>query len=266
MLLHVGTFNLAIDCDRTSPWHALAPRTRVLCAVLFVFASALTPHGHWWTWLIYGLGLLGLIRLSQIQLPVLLRRVGVEFLFIAAVLLGTLFRPGGTPVFEWGWLRLTSEGLTVLGSVTLKSLLALLMLNLLVLTTAIPALFQALVELRMPPLLVAILAAMYRYIGVLVDEFTAMRQAALARNLMNQRRWQRQVVAHMMGSLFIRTYERGERVHQAMLARGYTGLPPVEALPQGGRADVIALSLTGLLLLAGQAVYLFTPAALAASP
>jgi cobalt/nickel transport system permease protein len=256
ILLHLGTLHLAVECDRVSPWHRLTPRTRVLCAFLFVFASSLTPNGRWLTWLVYGLGLLVLIGISRVSLPVLLRRVGVEFLFIAAVLLGTLFRPGGEPVLEWGWLRITTEGLTVLASVTLKAALALLMLNLLVLTTTIPKLFHALSELRTPPLLVAILASMYRYIGVLLAEFTAMRRAALCRNLMSHPRWHRQVVGNMLGSLFIRTYERGDRIHQAMLARGYSGLPPLEQTPQSSAADPLALTLMTLLLLLGQAVYL----------
>jgi cobalt/nickel transport system permease protein len=104
--------------------------------------------------------------------------------------------------------------------------------------------------------LVAILASMYRYINVLIGEFNAMRRAAESRNLMGSNRWQRLVVGNMMGALFIRTYERGERVYQAMLARGYQGIPPVEKVPKGGRRDVVALTLTVIVALLGQAVYL----------
>jgi cobalt/nickel transport system permease protein len=187
---------------------------------------------------------------------VLLKRIAVEFAFIGAVLLGTLFRDGGEVIWSWGPLRITTVGLMVLGSVTLKALLSLIMVNVLTLTTSIPALLNALVALRVPPLLVAILASMYRYIGVLIGEFNAMRRAAASRNLMGSNRWQRLVIGNMMGSLFIRTYERGDRVYQAMLARGYQGLPPVEKMPPGGRNDMIALTLTIILALIGQAIYL----------
>jgi len=84
-----------------------------------------------------------------------------------------------------------------------------------------------------------------------------MRRAAASRNLMSNNRSARLVVGNMMGSLFIRTYERGERVYQAMLARGYQGIPPVEKVPPGGRRDVMALTLTVIVALLGQAVYLF---------
>ncbi len=256
MLLHVGAFHLDIDSKRATPWHTLAPHTRLLCALLIVFAIVLTANGHWWTWAIYGLALLGLVLLSRVTLLVLLKRVAVESVFISVVLLGTLFREGGRVLWAWGPLKITTAGLTILGSVTFKALLSLLVLNVLTLTTSIPALLNALLILRTPPLLVAILASMYRYINVLIGEFNAMRRAAESRNLMGSNRWQRLVVGNMMGALFIRTYERGERVYQAMLARGYQGIPPVEKVPKGGRRDVVALTLTVIVALLGQAVYL----------
>ena len=256
MLLHIGAFHLDIDSQQTTPWHRLIPRTRVICALLFVFATALTPNGRWLTWLVYGLGLLTLILTARLTLPVLLRRVAIEFTFVGVVIVGTLFREGGTVLWQWGWLKVTTVGLTVLGSVALKALLSLLMLNLLVLTTSIPALLNALADLKMPPLLIAIIASMYRYINVLVDEFNTMRRAAQSRNLLNHRGRQRLVFGNMIGSLFVRTYERGDRIHRAMLSRGYQNIPPLQEHPRPGRIDTIAITMMILLLLLGQAVLL----------
>lgn len=256
MLLHIGAFHLDIDSQHQTPWHRIIPRTRILCALLIVFAIVLTPNGHWLTWAIYGMAGLCLLMLSQITLPVLLKRMLVESAFISVVLLGTLFRSGGQVVWHWGALQITTVGLTILGSVTFKALLSLLFLNVLTLTTSIPALLNALIDLRTPPLLVAILASMYRYLGILVEEFTCMRRAAISRNLLSNPRHQRLIVGSMFGSLFIRTYERGERVHQAMLSRGYQGLPPFREMPQSGSGDIVALTLTALLALLGQAIYL----------
>jgi cobalt/nickel transport system permease protein len=252
MLLHIGAFHLDIDSQGTSIWHRLTPRIRLICSLLFVFATALTPNGHWWTWIIYGSGLAVLLALTQITLSVLLKRVAIESSFLVVVLLGALFRSDGIVLWHWGWLRITDVGLTVLGSVTLKAVLCLIMLNLLVLTTAIPALLHALVALRMPPLLVAIFAAMYRYIYVLLEEFSIMRRAAASRNLMGSSKQQRLVVGNMIGALFVRTYDRGDRIHQAMLARGYTGLPPVMEIPQEKRIDKAFLALVLSLTLLGR--------------
>jgi cobalt/nickel transport system permease protein len=258
MLFHIGAFALAVDSQHQSVWHRLTPRTRLLCVLLFVFAIALTPNGHWWSWAIYGTAIVLVLGLSRITISVLLQRVIVEFAFVGVVLVGTLFRGGGQVLWTWGPLQVGTEGLMILGSVALKSGLCLLCLNLLTLTTPVPALLQALVTIRVPTLLVAILASMYRYLGVLVDEFSAMRRAATSRNLMGSHpRVKRLVIGNMIGSLFIRTYERGERVHQAMVSRGYTGLPTIHALPIETVRDGIALTVTLVIALLGQAIYLF---------
>jgi cobalt/nickel transport system permease protein len=221
-----------------------------------VFAISLTPNGRWWSWAIYGLGVLGVILISRVTKKALLKRIAVEFTFIGVVLLGTLFREGGEVLWSWGVLRISTEGLTVLGSVTIKALLSLTILNVLTLTTSVPDLLNALTALRVPPLLIATLASMYRYISVLIREFQAMQKAATSRNLSNRNIWQRFVIGNMMGTLFIRTYERGERIYQAMLARGYQGVPVVEKVSSGGRRDLLVLTLTSLWTILGQLIYL----------
>jgi len=251
MQLHHG-FHLDLDRNRMTPWHCLVPQTRVLCAITFVFATALTPTGAWLTWGIYALGLGGLLLLSQVTLGVLVKRVALEAGFVGVVLLGTLFHGGGTVLWQWGFVTVTSQGLIILGSVSFKALLSLFMLNLLTLTTSVSDLLQGLTWLKTPPLLVAIMASMYRYISVVVTEFNTMRRAALSRNLMARPQGQRQVIGKMMGSLFIRSYERGDRIYQAMLSRGYQGTIPTDALSPLTSQDTIALGLMVLLLLLGQ--------------
>jgi cobalt/nickel transport system permease protein len=257
MLLHIHTFQLDVDGQTVTPWSQLTAKTRLLCVLLLVFAIALTPNGRWLTWAVYGIAVGAIVLVSRVTVAVLLRRVAVEFLFVGVVLLGTLFQSGGEVVYRLGGLQITTAGLTVLGSVTVKTLLSLLMLNILTLTTAIPDLLQGLMALRVPPLLVAILAAMVRYIGVLLAEFDAMQRAALSRNLMGRRGWQRLVIGNMMGALFIRTLDRGERVHRAMLSRGYDGLSTVKDQAISRQADRVALTLVGAIGLIGQTIYLF---------
>jgi cobalt/nickel transport system permease protein len=258
VLLHGGAFSLAIDSQRSTPWQGLTPQTRILCVLVMVMAIALTPNGHWVTWGIYSIGILSTVLVSQVTLSVLFQRLAVELSFVSVILLGTLFRQGGDTLWQWGIVSITTTGLTVLGSVTLKALLSLLLLNVLTLTTPVPALLHGLNRLKIPTILVAILASMYRYLSVLIEEFNAMRRAALSRNLMTGKRWQRLVVGNMIGSLFIRTYERGERVHQAMLSRGYQGLPLFQEGSKNKGYDTIAVTLTVLFAITGQIVYWLT--------
>ncbi|HAC65964.1 MAG TPA: cobalt ECF transporter T component CbiQ, partial [Cyanothece sp. UBA12306] len=218
-----------------------------------VFAIALTPNGRWITWYFYSIFLLLLILVSRVSLIKLLSRVAFEFVFVGLILLGTLFRSEGEVIWSWGIISITTTGVMVLGSVTLKVFLSLLALNLLILTTTIPDIFQGLLSLGTPPLLVAIMASMYRYIDVLVREFTTMKRAAMSRNLMTNRRRTRLILGHAIGSLFIRTYERGERIHQAMLARGYQGVSPTTTNLRGyKKRDILALMMTVLIVFLGQ--------------
>jgi cobalt/nickel transport system permease protein len=257
VLLHVGTFQLDRDSHLSTAWHRLLPKVRLICVLLLVFATSFTPNGHWRTWSVYGLGLALIIAISRVSFSVLIQRVAIESVFLGVVLLGTLFREGGEILWQWGGLRITTEGAMVLGSVSFKAVLCLLMLNVLVMTTAIADLLDALTALKMPPLLVAILNSMYRYLGVLINEFETMRRAALSRNLLNNRRWQRLIIGNTMGSLFIRSYERGERIHQAMLARGYRGIAAIAKEQPLQRIDRIALLLMMTLVSVGQLIYLY---------
>jgi cobalt/nickel transport system permease protein len=270
MLLHIATFDFGregkTNSDRpNSFWHGLAPQTRLLCVVLCVFAITLTPNGQWWTWLIYGVALLIALFLSQVNWRVLAKRMVVESAFIGTILLGTLFREGGDVLWSWGWMQITTNGLIVLGSVALKALLSLLILNILTLSTSLSLLLYGLSSLGIPPLLVAILASMCRYIGVLVDEFQSMRRAAAARNFYGGKwwqgsqngAWQRQAIGNMIGVMFIRTLERGDRIHLAMLSRGYQGIPPLLETPQIDKRDIWAITLTVVVALFGQVIYVF---------
>jgi cobalt/nickel transport system permease protein len=254
MLLHLGTFQLAIASQKTTLWHALLPRIRLLCTIVLVFAIALTPNGRWGTWAIYGTIVGGVMVLSRVPWRTLLTRVAVELVFVGAVLLGTLFRDGGTIVWSWGILRITTEGLMVLGSVGLKMLLSLLALNILTLTTSISDLLEALVVLRTPPIVLAILSSMLRYLQVSIGEFQTMQRAAASRNLTINPRTTRLVLGNAIGSLFIRTYTRGERISQAMLSRGYTGVPTVAKVSPLKPEDLIAISLTVSIVILGQAI------------
>lgn len=255
MLLHIHSVLTASVRVQASPWQTLTPPGRILCAGLGVFAIALTPNGQWLTWLVYGLAVLGLVGISRINLGNLGKRLAVELLFLNVVILGTLFRSGGDVVWSFGLIRITSQGLVIMGSVACKLFLSLMLLNILTLTTTVSDLIHGLGRLKVPPLLIGVLGAMYRYLGLLISEFQATHRAAQARNLMTNPALIRLVISHSIGSLFIRTYERGERVYQAMAARGAgIALAPttIPYHPTQSPLDCVALIVTVLIILAGQ--------------
>ncbi len=257
MLLHIISPNVTINQPIATFWTRLTPQTRLVCSLLTVFAITLTPNGEYLTWALYAVIIFSLLVLSKVNLLLVLKRAGVEFLFVWVVLLGILFNPTGDIIWSWGVLRITTGGLTILSSVTVKLFLCLMMMNLLILTTPISALLQALIALKTPPLLVAILGSMYRYLNLLIQEANNMKQAALSRNLLLNPQNTRLVVGGMIGSLFIRTYERGERIYQAMLGRGYQGDLYTDNLPKLKTPDLFMITLTVLAIVLGQMIYLY---------
>jgi len=110
-------------------------------------------------------------------------------------------------------------------------------------TTTVPELLRGLERLHMPRPLVAITSFMIRYGDVITDDMRRMKVARQSRGYDPRWLWQVRAVATSAGALFIRSYERGERVYVAMLSRGYDGaLPDVEST-RGSRRDwLVALA------------------------
>ena len=67
---------------------------------------------------------------------------------------------------------------------------------------------------------------MLRYADLIVAEAARMRRARLSRGHDPRFLWQVGATARGVGALFVRAYERGERVHLAMLSRGFDGAMP----------------------------------------
>ena len=83
----------------------------------------------------------------------------------------------------------------------------------------------------MPQVIVQIAGFALRYVEVVVAEMRRMRVARDARCFRARDLRQARTLAQAAAALFIRSYERGERVHVAMLSRGYSGrLPDLEAV------------------------------------
>jgi cobalt/nickel transport system permease protein len=127
-------------------------------------------------------------------------------------------------------LGISEEGLRVFTTIALKSWISVQAALLLAFTTPFHDLVDGLRELRLPRVMVAIISFMYRYLGVIGDEASRMNRAKAARSADRGGsgaggtiRWRATVTGSMVGSLFLRSYERSERVYAAMQARGFDG-------------------------------------------
>jgi cobalt/nickel transport system permease protein len=137
---------------------------------------------------------------------------------------------GADPRVDLGPLSISEPGLLGAWNILAKATLGAGASVLLVATTEVPAVLAGLRRLRVPAAITAIAAFMIRYLEVIAGELHRMRVAMTARGYSPSWLAQARPMATAAGALFIRTYERGERVHQAMLARGFTGDMPAAEL------------------------------------
>ncbi len=181
------------------------------------------------TWLVLvacsataGLGPFRLSRSAVIAVPFTLAALPLIFTVqeqvIATIALGPLD------------LSLSAEGLRRFLTIAAGSWLSVQVALLLAFTTPFHDLIDALRELHLPRILIAIIAFMYRYLAVLGDEASRMIRARDARSAVGPDgrgggpiRWRATVTGRMVGSLFLRAYERSERIYAAMQARGFEG-------------------------------------------
>jgi cobalt/nickel transport system permease protein len=212
-----------------------------------------TPPGRWQSFAGYFVLLAALLLLSRLPVRYVLKRslVIIPFVVMIAVFI-PFFKEGEVAGSYniWLWeVSVTYNGLLILWNVVIKAWLSVGFMILLTATTPLTHLLKGMEQLGLPRVLVMILSFMYRYIFVLVDEAIRMQRARDSRNFGGKRYWQIKTIGNMVGTLFLRSYERGERVYVAMLARGFEGQARILQRLNFGRGDVL-FSIAFLLFLA----------------
>jgi len=191
-----------------------------------VVTSTLDSHTTG-AFVVLGLILLAVWLLAQIPLSRMLRYSLLILPFAGVTAIALPFTQDGNVL--WGWtlwgvsISVTGRGLALFVAVLVRSWLSVLASGLVVITTPFPSLLSALRALGVPRVLTAIISFMYRYLFVLVDEAKRLQTAREARSAGSGGTllWRVRVLGGMVGSLFIRSYERSERIYAAMLSRGY---------------------------------------------
>jgi cobalt/nickel transport system permease protein len=216
--------------------HHLASQVKVVLTVLFILSNVLLPDGAWLAFLLaWGLVLL-VSALAGLGLGYAVKRSFVALPFALAAVT-VVFNLPGQPLAVWKlgpWqLVATDTGVIRFASIVVRTWLSVQMAILLTATTRFPDLIHALHHLHVPQLLVVVISFMYRYLFVLTDEAMRLMRAREARSARHPQgtveggggsiAWRARVTGNMVGQLFLRSYERSDRVYNAMLARGYSG-------------------------------------------
>jgi len=249
---------------RASVVHALDPRVKLGLTLAFIVTTALTPPGAWPIYIVLFALALATALLSELGVGYVLTRALLALPFALAAL-PVLVTTAGAPLLSLPAplaLTLTVEGVARFAGIAFKSWLSVQMAVILVGSTPFPDLLLAMRALKIPRLLAAIVGLMWRYLFVLADEALRLLRARESRSAVpfngRGRRvggslaWRARVAGGMVGNLFLRAFDRADRIYAAMLARGYDG--EVRALPRpplrAGQWAVLGAGLATLALLA----------------
>ena len=232
----------ALLVRRASLVHRLPAQAKLVALLAFVVVVVATPASAWPAFVVYAGLLAGAVVLARLPLATVARRMLVETPFVVFAMLMPFVASG--PQIDVLGVSVSRSGLIGGALLLAKATLGVVAAIVLAATTESRDMLVGLEKLRLPTVLVSIIAFAVRYLSIASDDLERARIARLARGGSGRRTAQLRSVAGTVGSTFVRTYERGERVHRAMLARGLDGAMPVLS----GRTTTAAEWRTALVL------------------
>ncbi len=200
--------------ESSGPLQRIDPRVKIVATLAYVIAVVATPAGHWWALAIEAVILSAVVAISRVPLRYLVTR-WLGFLALVA-LLAAMVAQAHPDRSRLGWWA-------VWGAILAKNSLAFVAVLTLAATTPMRRLLVGLGRLGVPAVLVSTLHFMIRYLHVLADELDRMILARRSRTFRRSGRLDWGLLTGLIGMLLVRSFERGERVHAAMLARGWDG-------------------------------------------
>ncbi|MFW0784202.1 cobalt ECF transporter T component CbiQ [Gordonia sp. CPCC 206044] len=207
-----------------SPVHRAPAEAKLVCLVLFVGAVVATPRESFVPYAVYAGMLIAIWALARVPITWIAPRMLIEAPFLVlAVLLP--FAEAGERVHVMG-LSLSVPGLYAAWGIVIKGTLGVAASLTFAATTPARELPLALTRLGVPATVTPVIVMMLRYADVLSEQIRRMHTARVARGDSPRMLHQVSAIAKGVGSLFLRSYERGERVHLAMMSRGFTGVVP----------------------------------------
>ncbi|HEY9075676.1 MAG TPA: cobalt ECF transporter T component CbiQ [Anaerolineaceae bacterium] len=242
---------------RVSVVHQSDARVKVILTLAFILAINLLPPGTWANYLLFLSLIFSAEILSRLGIGYHLKRslLALPFVLAALPLLFTLPSPyHSIPIFGVN-LQISQPGLERFLSIAVRSWISIQAAILLAASTRFPDLMIALRMLKIPPIFVAIISLMWRYLFVIIEEATRLERARSSRSGAapygsarpgGRVWWRAKVTGGMVGNLFLRSLERSDRIYAAMLSRGYNGNPPTATIAPLNRQETLTIVL-GLL-------------------
>ncbi|MBT9148829.1 MAG: cobalt ECF transporter T component CbiQ [Dehalococcoidia bacterium] len=237
--------------DIRSPIHSWDPRAKVVGILCLIFAVVVVPDAR--MALVGLLVTMLLVLISRLPLGFVAKRLLLVSPFALSFCLLILFtHEGGDEIARFSFLSITSDGLERAALIAVRVMAAITLTLCMLSTMKFETTMKALEHLKIPTKLIQLLMFTYRYIFVLVDEFSSMSRSLTSRGFNKGTNMHTMTtLAKMIGMLLIRSYERADRVYHAMASRGYDGRMETIAEFRMHKTDIvkaITLIATGLAL------------------
>lgn len=230
-----------------SPIHALDARTKIIGASVLILGVVLTPPLRLAEALLLAALLAALTATARLPLWRLITRSAAVLPFAGTI---ALLAPLGSDGGSWNIGGLMSAwaggGLIVTWGILSKAWISAFCMLLVAASTRRADLLGALRRLKVPEVFVMLLSFITRYVGVLGEQLRALRTAMVSRAPSLRGRALLRSFGSIAGNLFVRSYERAERIHAAMVSRGYTGTLPLTSRGALRPADVLFMSMAAL--------------------
>lgn len=206
-----------------SSWiHSLDPRAKLVVGLFFSFLIALSNRLE--TLIYFSAAAVILVIIARINLKYILKRLLLLNIFIFLIWIFIPFTFPGKEVFTLWQFSASREGILYALKITLRSNSIILLIISLLSTSSVLDLIHAMSRLKLPAKLIYLLFFVYRYLHVIKKEFDLIHKAMLLRgfkaktNLHTYKSY-----AYLIAILLIKSYERSQKVYQAMICRGFKG-------------------------------------------
>jgi cobalt/nickel transport system permease protein len=217
-------YHLEIDrfADMKSPVHTWDPRVKIPVLLVAAFTIGMLRDIR-----LAGVGLgfsIGMVAVSRIPISFVLRRLRWVFLFLTPFVFIMPLTVPGRDIWRHSFMSVSYEGLALAAPIFLKAIAIVLLIFPMMGTAPFHISMKALQQLRIPIRFVQIILFTYRYIFVFLEEIRRMNDAAKTRGFEVRTRWHTfRTLGNFIGVLLVRSFERTERLYNAMISRGYTG-------------------------------------------
>ncbi len=228
--------------------HQLDPRIRVASAALYVFVVALS---YQFSVLLLSLAISSaLIVVSKVSITDVFKKMlwVNALIFLLWLMLPFTFK--GDILTRIGSIVIYKPGVILAAQITLKSNAILMAFIALIATMSFATIGHALYRMHVPDKIVHLLLMTYRYVFVIEQEYLRLQRATKIRGFRpgtNANTYR--TYAYVIGMLFVRAAVRAERVHQAMLCRGFNGrFYSLQEFYIGAESWIFAIIMTAVII------------------